>query len=184
MAKITDERVREMLLGRRAVRLYNVPGLEVPVGMRLLADHEIDSARLAAQRHIANLCLKRSLDPEKVLGADPELLDREIERQIVWRAAIDPDTATRPEPEQFFPSDDDVRRVDAALVRALFDAYLDHQEYISPRVTLSAEEVDRVIAEAGKGQLSLALRHCAPDTLRLFVLSLASRLHDTSRSSS
>ncbi len=173
-----------MILGRRAVRVYQVPGFGAEIGIRILADHEIDSARLAAQQHVASRCQKLRIDPEKAIASDPELLDREIERQIVWRACVDPESAAKPQPDPFFPSDQDVRELDGALVRDLFNVYLDHQEYISPRLSLSAEEVDRALTEAGKGRLEVALRLCEPDTLRLFVTSLAHRLLGTLPTSS
>lgn len=173
MPKFTDERIQEMLKGRRAVKTYPFPGLEdVEVGLRALTDNEIDDARMAAQRHVK----ERKAD----LDVDPFLFDRECQRQVLWRAVVDPESDPD-EPEPFFPSFRDVRQLDGPIVQALWDAYEEHQEYVSPIRTLDPTQLREFIDALGKDKApDVLLTGFAHDTLRRCVLSMASKLRETS----
>lgn len=182
MATFDDARITEILKGRRAVRRVPFPGPGVDdgveIGVRLLADQEIDDARLEAQRYIERRCRLVKLDYTKVIEADEEALQRACEQEIVFRAFVDPDTDP---PRPFFSTLAQVRSLDSVTLRSLIDVYLDHQEVVLPGVTLSDEDVEKLVDALGKGQEPQGvLAHFAPSTLRLFVRSMAVRLHATS----
>lgn len=177
MATFNDDQIQEMLRGRRAVRRVPFPGSEGRhhIGIRVLVDDEVDACRLAAVRY----CKERGAD----LSADPEFLDREIQRQIVWRSTVDPD-ASGDDPPAFFPSFKDVRKLDTVTVEALFNAYLEHQEWVSPIRTLTVEQVRELVDALGKATLpEQALDDLSRDTLRLCVRSMASVLRESSPAS-
>lgn len=178
MATFSDERIALMLRGRRQVFRVPFPGsTDIEIGLRILADGELDSARLEAAR----LAKKLGAD----LDADPELLDRLIERQIIWRACVDADDQD-PSPRAFFPSAADVAGLDSVLVRELSNAYAEVQELVSPRITLDEAGVKELVDALGKepGGTALLMRF-APPTLIACVRSLAAQLRTSaSRSSS
>jgi len=163
MSTYDDERIQSILRGRRSVRAYPLPfAPEVQVGVRALADQEIDDARLEAQRY----CESRGAKME----IDPDFLERESRRQMLWRALTDPKDAERP----FFPSDKHVRQLDAELIRALFDLYLEHQVYVSPLRSLDEAGVRELAETLGKESTTRAfLADCDSDTLRGLCLTLA-----------
>lgn len=172
MASFSDERIAAIVNGRRSVRRIHFAPLACDIGVRPLTDFEIDAARLEASRYVK----KNAAD----LDIDPEFYDREVRRQMIWRSIVDPDSPAE-SPAPFFPSDADVRKLDAAMVHLLFAAYLETQEEIVPSSTLTEEEVDALVDALGKGdgpdRLLIAY---GPDTLRRCVRSMASRLRATS----
>lgn len=172
MAKFSDETIQRILRGRREFVRIKFPGeAKVEIALRILVDSEIDDARLEA----AAYCRKRGVDLEK----DPDFLDREVERQIVWRAIYDVDTLGSENPHPFFPSDGDVRGLDSTTVRALFEAYLAHQESLFPSIRLSEEEVADLVEALGKERTTEALLSgLEPVTLRACVRSLAFALRE------
>jgi hypothetical protein len=177
MATFTDERIAAMLRGRRQVFRVPFPGsADVEVGFRILTDAELDHCRLEAARQAKKLGAD--------LDADPELLERLIERQIVWRACVDPDSDAE-KPGAFFPSASDVATLDSVLVRELSNAYMEVQELVSPRVTLDEAGVKELVDALGKepGATALLTRF-APPTLIACVRSLAARLRTSASSSS
>jgi hypothetical protein len=165
MGGFSDERIASIIAGRKAIRKVAFPPLSCDIGIRCLTEAEIDGARIEAVRYL------------KKLGADvdmdPEIFDREKERQIVWRSIFDADEEKDPKP--FFPADSDVRQIDSVLLRELFTAYLEVQEEISPALSLDEKEVETLIEALGKeGDQLLTL--LAPDTLRSCVRSLVSKV--------
>lgn len=174
MATFSDERVRAILQGRRNVRAYPLPfARDVEVGVRVLAEHEIDSARIEAQ----NYAKKVRAD----LDIDPDFLEREARRQIIWRAFVDPTDHERP----FFASDREVRELDAEIVRALFELYYEHQAWISPLHRMNKEQARELADALGKAPEPRALLvDFDSDTLRSLCICLASAAHSTSPESS
>lgn len=174
MATFNDDRIRAMLLGRRAVHAVPFPGAgpDGPqIGFRLLLDSDLDAARVQASRHVKTL--------GGDLDADPELLDRLIERQIVWRACVDPDDSSS-DPRPFFPSDHDVGKLDSVMVRSLFRAYLEVQDLVSPHARLTDEQLSELCDALGKEPgATVLLDQFAPETLKRCVRSMASRLRAT-----
>ena len=173
----SEERVREILLGRRAVRTIDMPGFPgVKVGIRILYEFEIDSARVEAAKYVRDRAKEVLFDAAALLAIEPELFDRECQRQVLQRAVIDADSdPTSPRP--FFPSDLDVRQLDSVTVRALWDAYAEHQEWVSPRYSLSDEDVEKLVDALGKESApGVTLAHFERDTLESCVRSMASRL--------
>ncbi|MCC7542354.1 MAG: hypothetical protein IT379_39415 [Deltaproteobacteria bacterium] len=174
----TDERLQAILRGRRDVRRVPFPGADsVALGVRILLDVDLDHARIEAQRYVKKLGAD--------LDVDPELLDREIERQVIWRAFVVPDD---PELPPFFPSDRDVRVLDSVTVRALFNVYREHQEWVSPLVALDEGGQKALIDALGKGlEPEATFSAFDANTLRRLCLSMASQLRanaPTSKSSS
>ena len=176
-----DDRVSALLLGRRAVRVIPFPGSvseegaePLLVGVRILLESEIDEARLDAAQYVKNEAGKRKLDAAELLSIDAELLDREVQRAIVFRAYVDADTVSAKEVARFFQSIQAVRQLDSVIFRALFDVYLDHHNYVNPLRELSEPEVRELADALSKGQTErafLALYDAA--SLRRLVLSLA-----------
>lgn len=172
MAKWTDERVSAVIQGRLKLKVKHIPQLKCDVAFRLLTEDELDGAKLEAQRYA-----KRKGSNSEI---DPEFMERELERQLVWRSVFDADTINSEHPEPFFPSDADVRSLDSALVRALSTAYMECQEEANPALSLSKEQVDELVAQLGKEQaVDVFLNGCEHSTLRLFVRSMAQRLRET-----
>lgn len=166
MAKYDDKEVRAALSGRRVMRRYPMPGAEsVEVGIRLLSDTDLDSARLEA----AEFCKKQKAD----LRVDPEFFDRAIHRETISRAFVDPDSPDEP----FFGSQADVAELDNLTVRACYELYVAHHQAMDPYLFCSEEEVEKVVDALGKSESSAGLLslYDAP-TLRSFALSMASKL--------
>lgn len=184
--KITDDRIRAMLLGRRAFRVIQFPGApEIKVAVRLLSESEIDACRVAGQSMFLASCEKRKWSPEKAIQIDPLMHTRYVDRQIVWRAFFDPDTISAKTPEPFFPSETDVAELDSVMTSDLLAAYVEHQDLVTPGRTLGAEEVDALIDAMGKGPPEVVFRSFARSTLESFTLTMAKRLStsQTGRSS-
>ena len=179
MNTFDDRRVQEILKGRRASRVLPFPGDdERTIGIRLLADQEIDNARLDALVHLSrHMPAIPEMSLERLCLVDPELLDREVQRQVIYKAFVNPDTIKNPEPEPFFADPDDVRGLDSVMVETLHQAYLNHQEYANPQSTLTDEQVDELVDTLGKEQSGpdiLSLLDAR--SLRILVHSMAARL--------
>lgn len=169
MPNVMDERVAAIIAYRRKPRVKRFPPLECDIGIAMLSDSEVDAAKLAAQKYITEV--KANLD------IDPEFLEREKQRQVVWRAIVDPTTVEETPPKPFFPSYRDVRDLDAALVNALWWAWSDTQEEMAPVTRIPEGELDLLVDAMSKGSgREEVLTLFAPDTLRALVRSLALRL--------
>lgn len=167
--KFSDQSVRAALAGRKAVRVYPLPGAEgVKVGLRMLTDGEMDSVRLRAQDYTS----KRKC--EFVL--DPDFFDRAIQREAISCAYVDAENNEEP----FFSSPDEVAEMDAPAVRACWELFVQHQMAMDPFAHCSREEVDELVALLGKsGDLEGLSRLFAPSTQWSFVLSMANVLRET-----
>lgn len=162
MAKFNDEAVRAALSGRKAVLEYPLPGAEsIKVGVRMLADAEVDSARLTAQAYVVtNKC---------ELLVDPEFFDRALNREIISRAFVDAENHDH----AFFGSMKDVAEMDPAQVKACFELYRLHQMQMDPYAHCPAEEVAQLVELLGKSPDKKAILSLFDgDTLQSFVLSL------------
>jgi len=172
MAKFNSEQVARALAGRRAVGRFPFPGVDdFECGVRLLSDAEMDEVRIQA----VEFCKARRAD----MLVDPEFLDRQIHRGIVFRAFVDPDSEAVP-PARFFESLDEVRALDPVMVRTLFELYMTHQQATDPLSYMSREEVDSLVESLGKGS-SAAGRLSVLDrnTLLSCALSMAHILRST-----
>ena len=182
MAKFSDDRIRSIIEGPRAFRVYEFPGAEgVEVAVRCLTEAEVDSCRVAAQTHVREQAKKRGWKPEAMVEIDPHCFDRAIERAVVWRSMFDSETISGDDPGRFFDSPKDVATLDSVTLTTLSSLYIEHQEWVSPLALLPQEEVDELVESMGKGPAaSVFLGRCAPSTLRHFVISLASALRSGS----
>lgn len=182
MSKFTDERVSAALRGTRNFRVIDWPGpgkVETKVAVRLLSELELDEARLEAQMALRGNAKARGWDAESMASIEPELLQRLIERQIIWLAFYDADTVDRAgrTPERFFPTPRDVGTLDSVTVTRLFTAYCEHQTWCAPFRSMSDEEVTSFVEALGKGQTAQALLEgYERSTLARLCISMASRL--------
>lgn len=181
---VKDEHVAAMLLGRRAIRVVPLPGF-VPVGdepvptigVRILTEGDLDAARVDAIQYAELLARKRNIETRRMLELDAEILDRELQRAIVFRAFVEPTEAPlKPgeEPKTFFDSITRIRQhVDSVLLKAFFEVYCEHQEFVSPYRSMNDDEAkelaDTLSKEPNVGAF-LAL-YDAP-SLRRLVLTL------------
>lgn len=167
----SDARIREMIAGRKAPKAYEVPGLDgVRVAIQLLSDEDIDNCRIEAQRY----CARQKVD----VDIDPDFLERETRRQIIWRSMREVDHPERP----FFASDREVREVDAELLAMMFALYFEHQAWVSPMRALNREQVQELAEVLGKAPRDTApaiLAGYDSSTLRDLCISLASALRES-----
>jgi hypothetical protein len=197
--KWNDPRIRALLLGRRAIRVVPFPGSfseegdePLLVGVRVLLESEIDQCRLDAIEY-ANAKAKRlKLSPAEMLAIDSEIVDREVQRAIVFRAFLDAETVGQggdefsdsekrsggaKGPAPFFPALQAVRQLDAVMLLALSTLYLEHVEYVNPYRSLSEAEVEELADALSKGQQAPAMwERFDSDSLRRLLRSLVSRL--------
>lgn len=176
-----NEQVRALLLGRRKVQAVTIPGsedTELQAGVRILLEEEIDECRLEATEWIKKKAAAIKLDPAMLLSIDAELLDREIERQIIYRAFVDlekkPDAHDY---DPFFQAPQAIRQLDSVMVRTLFEIYSNHQQYVNPLKGLEPEEAKELAEALGKvhGAEAILGQYDAP-ALRLLVHILAAQL--------
>lgn len=174
MARWTDESLRAALSSRFELRRYPFPGLDgIEIGLKLLTDGELDSARLQAATFVKGKLAD--------LVVDPEFFDRAIHRELISRACFNPDNPA----ESFFGSQNDVAELDNLTVRSLFELYSLHQQSLDPYAFCPPEEVERLVEDLGKSERSVeVLKLFDAPTLRSFVLSMASMLRKTRASRS
>gem|GEM_PF-5791473 len=185
MAKFTDERVSAVLQGPRRFRIIDFPGHEeIKVAVRCLTEAELDGCRIGAQVEVRQMASQRGWTPESLVDVDISLIDTLTERQIVWRAFYDPETVDRDgvKPDQFFPSDSDVAGLDSPTRMRLYEAYLEHQDWVSPMRALDEQDVKELaeaIKKEGTSEESLAMFE--PRTLRrLLIFTVLSAQSETS----
>ena len=184
-------RISAMLRGRRDIRTLELPGIElndqgkpidggdaVEVGVRILIEEEIDEARLEAVQYINARAKKLALDPHALLLIDGDLLDREITRQLIFRAFVETteDTETKSR-KPFFPSPTAVRQLDSVLVVTLFEVYLDQQNFVNPLRAIDDAEVGELVDALGKERgVDVILSQYDAPSLRSLLHFLASEL--------
>jgi len=180
--QFNDERVSAMLRGRREVRSVPLPGFgasdePIMVGVRILTEQEIDEARAEAGQYVDALAKRYRLDARDMLSIDSENLDREVQRQLVFRAFVDVDKQANGEHRPFFVAPQAVRQLDSVMQQTLFNVYLDHQNYVNPTRGMDEQEVAELVDALGKGQDLPALLglYDAP-TLRTLVRIMVSQL--------
>lgn len=176
MARFSDEGIKTILLGRRAVSRVPFPlapvdsGLEV--GIRSLSDREIDQARMDAQGYLEGACKRGDQPMERVVALDRDFLDREHERQIIALSCVDPDDPTRP----FFDHVTQVRELDSVMVRRLWQLYLAHIDTVNPYRTLTDAQVKGLVDALKKEPKSLAILEAFErDTLISLLRTLVSQ---------
>lgn len=181
MAGFSDERIRAIIEGKKTPRAYPFPGTteadEVSIGIRTLTEHELDGCRSAAQRFVRATAKKRGWKVESYVEVDPAVLDRAVEHEVIWRATLDPETLEDKDPARFFESVDVVRKLDSVTTTMLASLYLEHQEWTNPLLTISQDAVEELVEQLGKVPAPQVFLHeFAPNTLRRFVISMASIL--------
>jgi len=137
MSDFTDERVRALLKGRRAVRVYPLPSAaedsELTIGVRALTGEEIDEARTEAVQYTEALAKRRKIDPRELQWVDGDPHQAEVQRQIVYRACVEPELREgEKEYRPFFPSVAALRQSDDTFVQMLWHLYHGHQRFANP----------------------------------------------------
>ena len=113
--RFDDAKIQDIILGRRAIGRSGFPGSnEVEIGVQLLSERQIDLARFEAQMYLEGQAKKLQLSLIDFVQVDPESLDREHQRQVIFQQ--------------------------------LWEAYVDWQDVVNPRLELSAEEVTELAA--------------------------------------
>lgn len=180
--KFTDESIQGMLRGRRNVQVVPFPGVESEdgktVGVRILLEEEMDQCRSAAVQYLHDRAKKLRLDPADLLDGDPEMLGREIKRQVISVAFVDTDTIGNPNGEEkFFPGIVQVRFLDTVMMETLWNVYLSHQQHVNPLLSFTSQaDVESLVDELGKepGAQAILSWYDAP-SLRSLVLTLVDR---------
>lgn len=148
MTDFSDERLRAMLQGRRAVRAYPLPGAgedsELQIGVRVLTGEEIDDARTEASQYTQSLAKRRKLDAAELQWIDGDPHQSEVQRQLVYRACVEPELREgKAEHEHFFPSVTAIRQLDDSFAQMLYQLYLGHQQWVNPY--LGAENISEIL---------------------------------------
>lgn len=149
MGTFSDERISRILMGRKAVTVYQFPGTRADpfsFGVRALSESEYDTARAQAQTHLEFVCRRASRSEEDFLKADSEFIKREVVRQCLAAACMTED-GTKP----FFESVSQVRSLDSSTVSRLWDLYSHHEENVNPLVSLDAAGIEELKAALKKG---------------------------------
>lgn len=151
-------RISAMLRGRRSIRTLDLPWAPneeeaevIEVGVRILLDDEIDDARLDAVQYVQGRAKARRLDLNAMLAVDPEIVDREITRQLIFRAFVQPkEDLEKKDHLPFFPAPQAVRQLDSVMVETLFETYIDQQNYVNPLRTIDEDEARELVDALGK----------------------------------
>ena len=180
MSNFYDERIRALIAKPRAPRVVDYPGGDFKIAVRILSDEEIDFCREEAQRQFRKTCTKNQWNPVEATDLDPTHMQRLIEREMIARAFLDPDTLTNASPAPFFPSTSDVAVIGAQMATKLMRIYLEHQDVVDPSIEILDEEALKGIVEALKKEPNDAVSLVAiePNTLRRLLRILARRLPD------
>lgn len=176
-------RVSAMLRGRRDIRVMPLPGIpedtEDPpvVGVRILLDNEVDLCRMEATQYLTGKAKRMRIDYDVLMRSDPEMLDREITRQLIYRCIVSTATDESGEHPAFFPSPEAVRQLDTVMIETLFEVYLEQQNFVNPLRGLNDVEVSELADALGKepGAAVILSQYDAP-SLRSLVHFLAAEL--------
>ncbi len=181
MPKFSDTRIRAIITRPTEPRIIDYPGHDdVKVAVRCLDDIELDGCRIEAQRRMRDIAKKRGWEPSSFAELDPTLMERFVEREIVLRAFLDPDTIDNDKPEPFFSSEMELARLGSVGVEDLMQAYTEHQEWSNPNLTLDEEQEKELVERLGNEQSAgVYLTGFEPLMLRRLLISLAKRLHDS-----
>lgn len=189
--KWNDPRLSALQLGRRAVRIVPFPGSfseegdePLVVGVRVLLESEIDQCRLDAITYAHAKAKRLNLSPVEMLSIDSEIVDREVQRAIVFRAFVDADTldksdgdGKKKDPAPFFSTLQAVRQLDAVMLLCLSTLYLEHVDYVNPYRNLGEAEVEELADALSKGLPTKASwERFDSDSLRRLLRSLVSQL--------
>jgi len=179
--RFDDTAVQGIVQARRAIGRSAFPGkADVEIGVQLLSERDIDLARFEAQMYLDRQAKKVQLSLIEFVQVDPESLDREHQRQVIQRAFVDIDSDAALPPEKrptFFRNIEEVRSLDSVLTQQLWEIYVDWQDTVNPRLTMSEEEVSALIASLKDEQMSrLILAPLERETLQSLVRSLGARL--------
>lgn len=186
MVALDRDSLDRVLLGRAVVDRYPFPGCpEVEVGFRCLSEPELMEARLAARVLLGSWAALLGLTLDAFLDSDPEWEESQVQRQVLLRAACDPDTRG-----PFFPGPGEVGALGETTTISLVELWLRTQRRAAPRIETKEEgkalqdallaessELDRARAVHAAGIASyygLRSAHEATDLQVFYFLSLVS----------
>jgi hypothetical protein len=172
-----DTEIQAILQARRVIGRSTFPGAEdKEIGVRLLSERDIDLARFEAQMYLERQAKKVQLTLIDFVQVDPESLDREHQRQVILRAFCEPDSAPE-KPVLFFDNIEQVRSIDSVLCQQLWEIYVDWQDTVNPRLSLTEEEVSALVESLKDAPMSnLILAPLERETLQSLARSLAAQL--------
>jgi hypothetical protein len=178
--RFDDTKVQGIIQGRRAIGRSAFPGSDdVEIGVQLLSERQIDLARFEAQMYLERQAKKVQLPLLTFVQIDPESLDREHQRQVILSAFVDVDSDPALPPEKrppFFDRIEQVRSLDSVLTQQLWEIYVDWQDVVNPRLSMTEEEVSELVASLKDGPMSkMILAPLGRETLTGLVRSLAAR---------
>ncbi|GAF72263.1 unnamed protein product [marine sediment metagenome] len=175
--RFDDEQVQGILQARRVIGRSAFPGKEgLEIGVRLLSERDIDLSRFEAQMYLERQAKKVQLTLIDFVQVDPESLDREHQRQVIMHAFCDPESPQE-KPILFFDNIEQVRSLDSVLCQQLWEIYVDWQDVVNPRLTMTGDEVDELVAALKDEQMAkLILAPLERETLQSLVRSLVAQL--------
>lgn len=179
--RFEDPKVQAIIHGRRAIGRSQFPGTsDVEIGVQLLSERQIDLARFEAQMYLEAQAKKVQLPLLTFVQIDPESLDREHQRQVILGAFIDADSEPELPPDkrpQFFRNIEQVRSLDSVLTQQLWEIYVDWQDVVNPRISMTEEEVGELVTSLKDTQTcKIILAPLERETLTGLVRSLVARL--------
>lgn len=147
-----DDRISRLARGRLTPSRATFPflGEDIVVGVRLLRDRDVDACRVDAVVWVRSKARDLKMSPHDLLSIDASILDREIERRIIYRAFLDVETIEDGEPRPFFEAPQQVSSLDALTVETLHQLYLEHQNSMDPLHGLEDGEATRFVEALGK----------------------------------
>jgi len=155
--RFDDAQIQAIILGRRAIGRSAFPGAaDAEIGVQLLSERQIDLSRFEAQMYLEGQAKKLQLSLIDFVQVDPESLDREHQRQVIFRSIVEHDSSVE-KPSGFFQSIEQVRSLDSVLCQQLWEIYVDWQDVVNPRLALSEEEVTELAANLKDGLAETAI---------------------------
>lgn len=175
--RFDDTAIQGILDERRVIGRTHFPGSKtIEIGLRVISDFEIDTARFQAQIYLEHRCKRAQLTLLDFANIDPEGIEREQQRQTLLVACVDAESEDD-DPRPFFAHIEQVRGLDSVLIAQLWDAYTDFTDSISPRLNLSEEEVADLVASLKDEREAKALLAAFDrDTLQSLLRTMAAEL--------
>ncbi len=172
--RFSDGQVAAILRGPRAFRTYAFPGHpDLKVAERCLSEAELDDIEIATLAEMEDRGKGRKWDVNVMADAAPELHQRILERQTIFRGFYDAETIDAKEPVRFFKSAAELTELDTGTITKLYQLYAEHQQWSNPLMTLDAAGA-KELAEAAKKDPSGAVLFSAYDRSTLVRLLIAS----------
>lgn len=154
--------IRGLLKSRMEVAIVTVPEDGSQCGIRLLSDVEIAECNVDAFAEITSQCKAKGVDAGKFLEANPDGFNRAQLHQMIMRSFRDPASPGDP----MFDSAAQIASLDASMINALWNTYLDHQDRKAPAKVIDETEIPGAVASlVDNAELEYALAQMDAGTL-------------------